>query len=163
MFENSYKVRVSSRAIIFNQGKVLLNCFGNGEYYNFPGGGIEKEENALQAVVREVKEETGLDISVTEMVFSLEYEPKTAKQIYGDGHHISFFFRCELIGDDTLQIPTIPDIDPKDVTLVASPKWIDIKDLSSLNMLPHINKNVVDYYNTGLFLPKFFEEPYEAE
>jgi len=163
MFENKYKVRVSSRAIIFNQGKVLLNCFGDGKYYNFPGGGIEKEENSLQAVVREVNEETGLDVYVREMVFSLEYEPKTGKQIYGDGHHISFFFRCKLMGDDTLQIPTLPDIDPIETTLVAYPKWVEIKDLSSLNILPHINKNLIDYYNTGIFLPRFFEEPYIAE
>ena len=68
----SYKIRVSSRAIIFNDDKVLLNCFGNGLYYNFPGGGIEEYETAKQAVAREVLEESGLTVDVGELVFSLE-------------------------------------------------------------------------------------------
>lgn len=160
MFENSYKVRVSARAIIINNDTVLLNRFGNGVYYNFPGGGIEKGENALQAVVREVQEETSLIVSAKEMVFALEYEPCTGKQLYGNGHHISFFFRCDLVGDAIIKKPTLPDIDPNNPALVSSPEWIPIKDLLSLNILPHINKNVIDYLDTGIFLPRFFEEPY---
>ncbi len=49
-----YKIRVSSRAIIIDNDKILLNKFGDGVYYNFPGGGIEENETALEAVVREL-------------------------------------------------------------------------------------------------------------
>ncbi len=162
MFENNYKVRVSARAIVFNNDKLLLNSFGDGEYYNFPGGGIEKDENALQTVVREVQEETGLIVTAKEMIFALEYEPHTGKQFYGNGHHISFFFRCELVDDDIIKTPVLPDIDPNNPMLISLPKWVPIKDLLSLNILPHINKNIIDYYNTGTFLPRFFEEPYTS-
>ena len=37
-----------------------------------PGGGIEAGENAKQAAVREVKEETGLDISVLRLLWHVE-------------------------------------------------------------------------------------------
>jgi 8-oxo-dGTP pyrophosphatase MutT (NUDIX family) len=69
-----YKIRVSSRAIILNDDKILLICFGNGLYYSFPGGGIEEHETATQAVVREVMEETGLTVKVGDLVFSLEID-----------------------------------------------------------------------------------------
>lgn len=36
--------RVSGRAVIIEDGKILLNKFRNGLYYNFPGGGVEDGE-----------------------------------------------------------------------------------------------------------------------
>jgi 8-oxo-dGTP pyrophosphatase MutT (NUDIX family) len=55
----------------------LLNRFGDGAYYNFPGGGIEERENARLTVVREVREETGLEVSAGDFIFALKYEPWT--------------------------------------------------------------------------------------
>lgn len=163
MFETSYKIRVSARAILLHKDKVLLNNFGGGTYYNFPGGGIEKNETALQVVVREVKEESGLDVVADTFVFALEYEPHHAQNIYGDGHHISFFFRCSLIGEADLQEPSLPDTNPEDPSLISVPKWVPISKLNELNILPHIQKNLADYYKTGVFAPSFFEEPYSKE
>ena len=37
-----------------------------------PGGGIEEGENSIQASIREVKEETGLDITITGMAWHME-------------------------------------------------------------------------------------------
>ena len=37
-----------------------------------PGGGIEEGETAAEAVVREMKEETGLDVTVGPMIFHIE-------------------------------------------------------------------------------------------
>lgn len=37
-----------------------------------PGGGIEEGENSIEAAVREAKEETGLDIEVTGVVWHIE-------------------------------------------------------------------------------------------
>ena len=56
------KIRVSARAIIIDNDKILLNEFGDGQYYNFIGGEIEENETAKQAVVREVMEESGLAV-----------------------------------------------------------------------------------------------------
>jgi 8-oxo-dGTP pyrophosphatase MutT (NUDIX family) len=55
-------------AFIFSaDGKVLLGHNKNGGVYQsqlvVPGGGIEENESNLEALIREVKEEIGLDIS----------------------------------------------------------------------------------------------------
>ena len=51
-------------AIIIRDGKVLLfhRQKPGRDYYILPGGGVELEESFEEACIREVKEETGLDV-----------------------------------------------------------------------------------------------------
>lgn len=53
--------RVAVRGIIFIDGKLLMveNSFGEAK---LPGGGMDAGEDDYQALVREVKEETGYDV-----------------------------------------------------------------------------------------------------
>lgn len=51
--------RPSARAIIYKNEKVLLVYSKKYNYYKFPGGGIENGEMPKDALVREVREETG--------------------------------------------------------------------------------------------------------
>lgn len=53
--------RVAVRGIIFIDGKLLLIESSFGET-KLPGGGIDAGEDDYQALVREVKEETGYDV-----------------------------------------------------------------------------------------------------
>lgn len=52
--------RPSVRAIIIHDNKIAMVYSKKYDYFKFPGGGIEKEESQTEALVREVKEETGL-------------------------------------------------------------------------------------------------------
>ena len=54
--------RPSVRGIIVKDGKIAMVHSLKYDYYKFPGGGIEKGENHFQALIREVKEETGLEV-----------------------------------------------------------------------------------------------------
>lgn len=53
--------------MINSKGKILLAH--NNNTYQFPGGHLEKDENIDDCIVREIKEETGIDLEVEEGPF----------------------------------------------------------------------------------------------
>ncbi len=66
-------------AIIIRDGQLLLfqRRKPGREYFSLPGGGVELEESFAEACIREVKEETGLEVTSLELVqkyISLEKE-----------------------------------------------------------------------------------------
>ncbi|MGE6363388.1 NUDIX hydrolase [Bacillus paramycoides] len=74
--------------MVKNKGK-------NGSYYTLPGGAVKSWETLEEAAIREVKEETGLDISIKGICFISEalFEER--------GHHAIFFnFLGEIIGGE---------------------------------------------------------------
>lgn len=68
--------RPSARGIIIKDGKFAMIHSIKYDYYKFPGGGIEQNEQRESALIREVLEETGLDVI-----------PQTIKE-YGMVHRI---------------------------------------------------------------------------
>ncbi len=69
--------RPSARGIIIRNGKAAMIHSLKYDYYKFPGGGIEPGETAVQAMIREVREESGLTVL-----------PETVRE-YGRVHRIS--------------------------------------------------------------------------
>lgn len=60
---------VHAGGCIFNdRGEVLLQRRGDCDQWGFPGGTVELGETPQMAAVREVKEETGLDVVVGELI-----------------------------------------------------------------------------------------------
>ncbi len=58
------------------------------DYYTFPGGGLEEGETLEEGVIREIKEEFGIDIKVTKKLYELNSEKFNQKE---------YFFLCEYI------------------------------------------------------------------
>lgn len=64
-------VGIISQAVIIKDRKILMvrQHVKRGDIvWNFPGGGIEKDETPESACIREVKEETGLDIEDLKLI-----------------------------------------------------------------------------------------------
>ncbi len=83
--------RASAYAIVVQGTEMLLIRERDGKYF-FPGGGIERGERMEDAIRREVREETGLEFVVGDMVHAQEqffyYDPLNAAW-----HAFMFFFR----------------------------------------------------------------------
>lgn len=59
--------KYSVRGIIVRDGRLAMQCSRDGEY-KIPGGGIEEGEDCIQALIREVREETGLHVIEDEII-----------------------------------------------------------------------------------------------
>lgn len=73
----------AARAIIIEDDKVLVmyrNKQGS-QYYTLVGGRASENETLEQALVREVKEETGFDVTEARLVF-VEYHPEPYNEQY---------------------------------------------------------------------------------
>ena len=82
------------RGIIVRDGKIAMQCSKEGEY-KIPGGGMEAGETYVEALAREVKEETGLFIIPEKAVELGEILEDTKKFICH-----SLFYYCEETGEE---------------------------------------------------------------
>lgn len=120
-------MRISSRAIIINEGKVLTmyrrktNNNVTTEYYVFPGGGKEDNETLQENVIRELKEEMNVDIKI------LGYLGKTTWK-----ESTSNFFHCEIVNG----IPTLggEELERMKEENYYEPRFVDINDIDNIDL-----------------------------
>ena len=70
--------RNSARSIIIRNSRVAMVHSLKYDYYKFPGGGIEGEENPIDAMIRETREEAGL-VVIPETVREFGYVHRIQK------------------------------------------------------------------------------------
>ena len=97
----SAEIRTGCSAVIFDDGRerILLTRRADNGRWCLPGGGIDPGESLDEACIREVREETGLDIRVSRLIgvyssphFIVEYDDGNRRQI------IALSFEAEVIG-----------------------------------------------------------------
>jgi 8-oxo-dGTP pyrophosphatase MutT (NUDIX family) len=65
------RFRIALYGVLVEEGRVLLTTtrVPSGTITNFPGGGLELGESPLEAIAREFQEETGLRVTIGELLF----------------------------------------------------------------------------------------------
>lgn len=128
-------IRNGAKAIILNNGKVLLNkCIReNGDiYYDLPGGGQNQFETIEEAVVRECMEETGFAVRPIRFAALAEeiYDDETLRKKYIDySHRILHIFIVELV-NNVRHEATETDFDQEES------QWINVEDIPLLDIRP---------------------------
>ncbi|MFI1920537.1 NUDIX hydrolase [Nocardia sp. NPDC020380] len=124
---NSLKVAVS--ALVRNEhGQVLMIHRTDNGKASIPGGGMEFGETLTQAVVREVEEETGIDVAVTGLI-GIFSNPEHVIA-YDDGEvrqEFSICFTADPIGGEL-----------RTSTESKAVGWVEPGDLVNLDIHPSI-------------------------
>nr|WP_238996663.1 NUDIX hydrolase [Paenibacillus pinistramenti] len=109
-----------------SKSKVLMVHNIDRDSWSLPGGAVETNETLEQAVIREAKEETGLDIKIFGLVALNECKFEKISE-----HAIFFTFRAEIIGGNE------EIVRPDEISKIA---WMDI----------HKAEKLMPYYKDGL-------------
>lgn len=136
---------MAANAVIVRDDRALLVEFSGGTeeaHFNFPGGGVELGETLEEAVRREVREETCLDVSVVRLLLIVEsVGSRNTNTIRGrrvPWNELRFFFQCAPA--DPEQEPRLPDAPDGTQTGVA---WVAIDRLRYEPVLPQVSRELV--------------------
>lgn len=123
----SERLRVRVAALIILDDRVVLvrHRSGSSVYHLLPGGGVRYRETLEHAVIREVREETGLEVSLGPLLFASDtIDPNGAR------HLVNLTFAAEVIGG---AVTDTPDDNRVEAVDLVSPE-----SLSSLDLRPPI-------------------------
>ncbi|MDH3944928.1 MAG: NUDIX domain-containing protein [Anaerolineae bacterium] len=108
---------------------LLLHRSHDGEWAHWviPGGGIEDGESEENCVVREMKEETHLDVRIERL---LVHEPGHPDGVY----KFRKTYLCTPIGGEA-QPGYEPELEASSVYAIAAVRWFDLRDPTSWDTL----------------------------
>ncbi|KPL90739.1 NUDIX hydrolase [Herpetosiphon geysericola] len=117
--------RVAAFALIFNSnGAVLLSRRADSGWWNLPGGGVEAHESVSEGIIREVREETGLEVAVNRLVGVYSKPQK---------HEVVLTFECNVLGGE---LQTTEES--------AEHQWFAPESLPTEQFLPKHRERVLD-------------------
>lgn len=121
-----FNYRVAGVAIL--NGKVLLHKTPSDNFWSLPGGRAELFEFSKDTLIREMEEETGMNVQVGEMLWVSEnffrYNDKKH-------HEIGFYFKMN-IADLTSQDDFLGTEGQEELLF----KWININELTTVPVYP---------------------------
>ena len=106
-------VRVSSRCVIIQNGQILLSFMKNRNAYMIPGGGKEENESQYQCCLREVEEETGNVVKISDCVLEIE-------EYYHNEKYISRYYIGKIRKKGTQQLTEVEEEEG------LEPVWVDV-------------------------------------
>ena len=145
-----YKKSITATVYVINNGKVLLHQHKKYKTWFPLGGHIEEDEFPHEAALREVKEESGFDVTLIETELAPEIELARVKRI-----PVPFCLLHEGIGGvenffDFIYIAETIETDPHPESDESKEfKWFSYEELLSYDIKTHVKNTALaalDYY-----------------
>ncbi|MBD5474003.1 MAG: 8-oxo-dGTP diphosphatase [Lachnospiraceae bacterium] len=117
------KVELTVLCLVYNEDAYLLQDRVKEDWkgYTLPGGHIESGESIVHAIVREMKEETGLTILNPKLCGVKQFPIK-------DGRYIVFLFRTDKYEGELISSEE------------GNMHWVKKKELSNVNLVSDFNE-----------------------
>ncbi|MBD3250026.1 MAG: NUDIX domain-containing protein [Candidatus Pacebacteria bacterium] len=137
------RFRPAVYGVIIENDQVLLSKQWDG--YDFPGGAVELGEGLETALIREVKEETGLDIKPGKIIhaehsfFKLPYSGDFVQSIH-------LYYQCQVKGGEL----STKFFDEHEKKYADLPEWIKLSQVSQYKIYSSVDpKAVLDRAKVG--------------
>ena len=126
-----------SVVVLTDDRKILLvrHRKGNRLYWVLPGGRLEYGETFHECAVRELKEETGLDIEIEKFLYLSEaIAPDRSR------HIVNIYLKGRIVGG-TMRIGNEP--------VLAGVDLLPVSDLERLTLFPPVGKKILESLSGG--------------
>lgn len=107
--------RTACRGIITEGQDILLSYETKNDLWMTPGGGMEPGENEKECCIREIAEETGLTVDVSDCLLEIN-------EYYGNGKWVHRYFRCRVTGKTERRLTK------GEQEAGMEPRWISVED-----------------------------------
>lgn len=122
--------REAVRAIIIRNNKLAMVKSNKEGFYKFPGGGIEKDESYIDALVRETREEVGLTV-IPETVREFGYVSERRKSTMFENvifEHFSYYYIADISDDISEQ-----NLDDYEKDLEFTLEYVELERVKEVN------------------------------
>ncbi len=130
--------RISAYGIVIVDDKLLVSPQFDEKMYDLPGGGLDEDETPEVAVVREVKEETGLDVEVVKKIGESQsyFYPKHNKKNPKAYDNTLLYFLCNFVGGEI----STDGFDEFEMQYARAAEWLPLDCLDTIKVA-----STVDY------------------
>ena len=132
-----------AQGILVIEDRVLLvgNDYGGPELsWSLPGGRLEPGEQHPEAVVREVQEETGLEVAAGEMLFVVDAKTERDRR-----HFVTCVFELALANPTTGR----PEVSSETDLTVRAVRWVSFEEAAALLVRPSLGEPLLNYLYYG--------------
>lgn len=128
-------IPAASAIVVDERGRILLQRRTDNEYWSIPGGAMEPGESIAETVVREVREETGIDVRVEKLLGV--YSNPGHVVAYDDGEVRQQFSVCFLCTPVRGELATSSE--------TSEARFFELADVDALSMHPSIRLRIQHY------------------
>ena len=90
-----YRLPISVKAVLVEDGRACL-LLNERDQWELPGGRLERGESPEECLLREVREEIGLEAAIERLVDARAFEPVPGKEVF------ILVYRCRLAAPGTI-------------------------------------------------------------
>jgi ADP-ribose pyrophosphatase YjhB (NUDIX family) len=128
-------VPAASAVVVDNAGRILLHRRTDNQYWSIPGGAMQPGESIAETVVREVREETGIEVEV-QKILGVYSNPRHVS-VYDDGEvrqQFSVCFLCRAVGGELRTSDESSEV-----------RFVELTETEALEIHPSIRLRIQHY------------------